>query len=504
MLIQTIKQYIQKLFLKKYVKEKIINRSSYKSSLACELSFWNQYYSDNQAVSKYKFFSNQYNEIEDIYRKLFPNSNCIYTNNKEKSCSLTQKFLTESKPIFHASFSFEDLYTKCDLLVPTENGWDVILLKHTPSFKKSFLSDLSYQRYILEKNNIPINNYYAYLINSKYVFDGEIDLNTYIYKKEITDKVHSTNDDIPVRITKLRKLLEQKNFPKKDFTNCCSSPKECSFPDVCWKELKDGDIFQLREGREVSHKLFREGIIYIKDIPSDIELSEVQQIQKKIHTEKSVHVDVPKIQKLLSKVEYPIHFLDFEAVNPSLPIFPKTTPFQHIPFQYSLHVKESKSSELKHYEYINDGTTDPRADIVENLSKLISTSGSIICFNDMLEKKCIKESVQFVGLHEEWYKVIIGNFIDISIPFRNFYYYNYYQKGSASLKTILPILTDLNYKGLEIADGQYANNIFLKLLTGSMDTGEKQTITQNLLEYCQMDSLALVKLLEALEIVANS
>ena len=132
------------------------------------------------------------------------------------------------------------------------------------------------------------------------------------------------------------------------------------------------------------------------------------------------------------------------AQTPILPVLDHI----HLAVPDHLHVQHNFDLPLEHYSFIDNGTDDPRLNILSELSKLISPTGTIICYNDTFEKRCLRESVQLFTQYEEWYYTIVENFKDLSDPFKFFYYYHPAQKGSASLKAVLPALTGLNYKEL--------------------------------------------------------
>ena len=71
-------------------------------------------------------------------------------------------------------------------------------------------------------------------------------------------------------------------------------------------------------------------------------------------------------------------------------------------------------------------------------------------------------------------------------------------KGSYSIKKVLPALSnELNYTELEIQDGGLASHTFTQLITSANNKNEED-IRKNLLEYCKMDTLAMVKIVEKL------
>ena len=163
-----------------------------------------------------------------------------------------------------------------------------------------------------------------------------------------------------------------------------------------------------------------------------------------------------------------------------------------------MHVQNNPDLPLEHYSFIDNGKEDPRLNILSELSKLISSKGTIICYNDTFEKRCLRESVELFPQYADWYASILENFKDLSDPFKFFYYYHPDQKGSASLKAVLPALTGLDYKELGINDGNMANLEFLRSKIMKLSSEEVNAIYSLLSEYCKMDTYAMVKVVEAL------
>jgi hypothetical protein len=95
-------------------------------------------------------------------------------------------------------------------------------------------------------------------------------------------------------------------------------------------------------------------------------------------------------------------------------------------------------------------------------------------------------------------------------PFGRFYYYNYKQKGSASIKSVLPAIADISYEGLDIADGQSASISFLSITHGNFRDSstvyppqEVARVRQSLEKYCKLDTEGLIHILRKLKILAG-
>jgi len=87
---------------------------------------------------------------------------------------------------------------------------------------------------------------------------------------------------------------------------------------------------------------------------------------------------------------------------------------------------------------------------------------------------------------------------DLEVPFRNKYYYTKEMQGRSSIKKVLPALVpELSYSDLEIQEGGTASATFLSMFKGEFD-GDYNEMHQHLLDYCKLDTYAMVKLLERL------
>jgi len=86
---------------------------------------------------------------------------------------------------------------------------------------------------------------------------------------------------------------------------------------------------------------------------------------------------------------------------------------------------------------------------------------------------------------------------DLLAVTRNHYYHpDFY--GSFSIKAVLPVLVpEMTYADMEIADGMAAARTWQQMLS-SRDASERARLQQALREYCHQDSLAMLKIREAL------
>jgi len=207
-------------------------------------------------------------------------------------------------------------------------------------------------------------------------------------------------------------------------------------------------------------------------------------------------IDKEAIKEFIFDLNYPLYFMDFETFQPAVPLFDNSRPYQQIPFQYSIHYKKSEESELTHFEFIAEPGEDPREKFIKKLLEDTSAKGDIIVYNKAFEITRLKEIAKDFPACAEQIGERISRIKDLMIPFRQKHYYSPEMKGSYSIKAILPALVpELTYDELEIKEGGLASIAFESLWneTDMMIIAETR---EQLLEYCKLDTLAMVKILE--------
>ena len=101
---------------------------------------------------------------------------------------------------------------------------------------------------------------------------------------------------------------------------------------------------------------------------------------------------------------------------------------------------------------------------------------------------------------------IHDNIVDLMIPFQKRYYYTKAMEGSYSIKYVLPALfpdePELDYHNLEgVHNGQEASATFIKM--AEMDAETLEEYRTHLLNYCKLDTYAMVKVWEKLKEVVK-
>jgi hypothetical protein len=208
-----------------------------------------------------------------------------------------------------------------------------------------------------------------------------------------------------------------------------------------------------------------------------------------------------KTHAFLKEFQYPLYFLDFESFQPAIPVYDHTHPYQQIVFQYSLHIRKKPGGKLIHKEYLAMPGEDPRRSVAEHLCKDIPADGSVVVYNQTFEKTRLREMANLFPDLADRLLAIADHIVDLIVPFRKRMYYSAPMMGSYSIKKVLPALypddPELDYHSLEgVHNGHEASDAFKQM--HSMDADTLQEYRRYLLKYCELDTYAMVKLLNRL------
>jgi predicted RecB family nuclease len=190
--------------------------------------------------------------------------------------------------------------------------------------------------------------------------------------------------------------------------------------------------------------------------------------------------------------------LDFETFFPVVPIYPRTRPYQQLPFQWSLHVQDQKGR-LTHYEFLATGAEDPREEFTHTLVAALSQHPYPITVYSPFEKRVLTDLLDAVSRQRRQIKSILRRLVDL-LPLVRRHVYHPHFDGSFSIKAVGPVLgSEISYDDLEIAEGSLASSTFERLVSGKLLPGETASgLRRALLAYCKRDTLALVEVHRAL------
>jgi hypothetical protein len=464
-------------------------KSNYIQGVQCHKLLWYSFNDPDKfppVDKRQQFLFDQGSLVGNYAKKLFDGVEVRYSQNPVQR---TQDLIKKRKTIFEGVIKYKEFQTKPDILIPVEDKWDIIEVKSGTTIKDVNIEDLSFQKYIYEKSGLNIRNCSIMHINNKYSRNGNLELKNLFTIIDVTDKLKDVED----KLNDMRDLLKLEKHPDIKIGPHCNNPYSCPLKNLCWDYLPEHNVTTLNYLGTKSFNYIDKGILESKSIPIQ-ELNYKQTIQ--VDSEKTGRTFVNRlaIRKFLEKLEYPLYFLDFESINPAIPIFENTRPYQQIAFMFSLHILDK---ELQHHSFIAEG--DPRKKIIQKLKQLIGDTGSIIAYSDRIEKSRLKDMSFWFPYYKKWTDSLMPRFVDLIKPFRNFYVYHPKQNGSASIKNVLPAWTDKSYNDLDIKEGDIAGIEYMRVTQENVSVAEKKKVFTNLEKYCERDTYAMVLLIEELK-----
>jgi hypothetical protein len=469
------------------------------------------------------------NEVEELARSLFPDGYLI-ERRSDGAQELTKKLISEHHPvIYQAVFSTDEYLAATDVLKWNDkaNAYDIYEIKmsstddedeeETEDVKpkkvnrkkeEQYEYDLAFQTNVAKLCGVTFNKKYLVRLNRNYVRMGRLDLEKLF---EITDKTEVINDTFQsIVMTNMIGAIEYLSDPKEPVGNCtcyytrgrsahCTS-FSISNPDV--PEYSVHDLYKIGLSKKYLGELLAEGVLDIAHVPEDDRLkpkkpakgkepSKPRKLnQVRVHKSKQPIIDIEGIKRELDSLQFPLYFLDYETYPTAIPPFDGYRPYQHIVFQYSLHILRDKDSKPEHVEcIILEG--DPSLKIVEGLRKNISNVGTVISWYKKFENSRNRELANLMPRQED--KDFLNNLVERTYDLMDIvndqYYVHHGFRGSASIKKVQPVIApDFSYKNLGVQNGTDAIEAYRQISTGELSRKDAENKKHEMLEYCKYDT----------------
>lgn len=484
------------------VTKNTLSKSRYMKGLQCHKALWLSIYNpelrgESEATSQ--AFS-QGLKIGELAQDIFPDGVLIPYDGLsfDEQVQETQKVLVKAKVIYEAAFMHNGLFVKADILRKVRGGWELYEVKGSSKVKDVYLDDTAVQYHVISGSGLTVTKAFVVHLNTSYRRDGALDLDKLFTSHNVTTEVLERQAGIKKEIAAQKRMLKGKE-PDIAIGPWCSNPYECDFICHCWKDVPEDSVFELAGKGVDTFDLYRQGIVRLKDIPSDL-LKGKQLQQVEATRSKKTIVNKEKLREFLDSLWYPLYFLDFETFEVTIPEYDGLHPFQQVPFQYSLHSQKRAGGKLHHTEYLAKPGIDPRKEIVGRLLEDIPEGACVLAYYKSFESSRLKELAEQFTRKKKRLQSIIDNMLDLIDPFKARHLYSWKQKGSHSIKAVLPsFVKGMSYDNMEIGNGMAAMEAYHRMCDLADNPMELATVRKNLLEYCKQDTLAMVKLLEVIE-----
>jgi hypothetical protein len=482
-----------------------LSKSQFIRGLQCHKSLW--LYKNRPDLREEPSPSQQALFIEGAYvgelaREIFPRGTAIKFEEgtfEEKIKRTQELILSGAKTIYEATFQYDDVLVMVDILNKGEDGWELYEVKASTKVKSTHENDVAVQYYVLNGSGLKLEKVFLVHINNQYTRQGNLDINQLFASEDLTRIARTKQGFVLDELQAIRQAIRA-GEPRVDISPHCSDPYDCDFQKHCRRHVPQSSVFGIsRLSSEKKWALYSEGILGVDDIPEDYPLNQAQKIQVEAELTGKDFIDKDAIRTFLETLYYPLYFLDFETFNPAVPLFNGIRPYQKTSFQYSIHFQKEKEGVVYHEEFLAEEGTDPREKLAQGLVGHIPENSCVLAYNCGFEKGIIRElAKQFPKLNKRL-MTIHDSTLDLMVPFQKRAAYKKEMNGSFSIKAVLPaFVPEMSYEKMKISDGIQASSSYATLHLVE-DKKTRSEIRKDLLEYCKLDTLAMVKILRKLE-----
>ena len=491
-----------------------LSKSKYCKCVQCEKILWMSKYKRDFAsgVDKTAIFE-EGKKVGELAKGLFGEYEDIEFDKTLSPMIEKTKRLLQEKPniITEASFLYDNNFCSVDILKNDEDGVELYEVKSSTSVRDIYLDDVAFQYYVLSNLGLKVKKAALVYVNNEYIRGKYLDISQYFAIEDITDIAMSKQDEIRANIESINSFMQSHgmdNEPGMEIGMHCYTPYFCDFWGYCTRDLPKPNVFDISGmNKSMMFENYAKGKVSFEDLKdANINPRYLEQIDFEINN-KEPKIEKEAIEDFLNSLKYPLYFIDYESCNYAIPEIEGTRPYQQIPFQYSLHIIKAEGAPLEHKEFLGDiNDKNIIRTFAEHMINDLPEDGSVIVYNKTFEATRNKEiGAMYPDLKDQMDR-INSNIVDIMVPFRQRNYYSREMEGSYSIKYVLPALypddPELDYSNLPGAhNGEEASHAFVSLKNKTKE--EQEEIRKGLLEYCKLDTLAMVKIWEKFKEVVN-
>src|SRR6059058_1316659 len=414
----------------------------------------------------------------------------------------TQEALDAGAPaVFEATFIADDTFVAIDVLEKQKDGYRLTEVKSSTSQKEEHISDVAIQARVAAACGVKITAAEVLHLNKEFRNPASGDL---FARTDVTAPVVEFLPRVPDEIDRQREMLAGP-LPDVPIGLHCFEPRECPFMGRCWPDTPDHIRHLAGVGPKRTAAYLARGITSVADLPAREKLNFTQRRQLKAMAENRIIVEPTLAAELapFGGVDFRLGFLDFETIARAIPVWPGMAPWQQAAAQFSYHERQPDGS-YTHAAFLAEGPDDARPKLAAAMVSATANAERVVMYTPF-EKTRIRELQRAVPELAAELAGLEAKLIDLNPVVKNCVYHPAF-RGSFSLKDILtPLVPELTYSDLVIVDGRVASVEIARLLfvADKIPRQERDRVRQDLLNYCERDTWAMVKLVERLRELAG-
>src|SRR6266513_6552063 len=409
----------------------------------------------------------------------------------------TREALAAGAPaVFEATFIADETFVAIDVLEKTNDGYRLTEVKSSSSAKDEHIPDVAIQARVAAACGVKITAAQVLHLNKQFRHPASGDL---FARSDVTGAVAAFLPQVPDEIARQREMLAGP-LPDVPIGLHCFQPRECPFMGRCWSDAPDHIRHLAGVGPKRTAAYLARGITSIGDLPAEEKLNFTQRRQLKAMAEQRLIVEPTLAAELapFGGEAGRLGFLDFETIARAIPVWPGMAPWQQAAAQFSYHERQPDGS-YTHAAFLAEGPDDARPKLAAAMVRATAKADRVVTYTGF-ERTRIRELQQAVPDLAAELAALEAKLLDLHPVVKNCVYHPDF-RGSFSLKYILtPLVPELTYDDLVIVDGRVASVEIARLLfvADKIPRQERDRVRRELLDYCERDTWAMVKLVEKL------
>jgi predicted RecB family nuclease len=476
----------------------LISKTAFLKFEQCHKAFYfykkHPYLRDKISIDKQLTFKRGH-QVGDLAQTLFPGGIDVSKNSKNSAegLALTTTLVEKKTPvIYEATFAYNDALIMVDILCLDNEKYTAYEVKSSFKISEVYLKDACLQYYVLKNALTNLEDLFLVTLNQDYVFENEIEPKKLFKKRSVKTESEKNLPYFENQLFNAQLTLEQNKIPNIAIGKHCFKPYQCDYFSNCWKDtINENSIFNLPLlDKEKLFEWYNSGMRTIDEIGSEHDAKAIIYKIKQAYFDNKAIVDKEKITSFLSKIQSPMTAMDMEMWGPAIPQINGTKPFEQLPYLVCFFDGKKHSNVFLEY------AKDDRRQFAELLLENTKGFESILVYDGTMEKMVINGLIKLFADLKPDLEHLKTKFIDIFDIFLEFSYYHPAFKTNFSLKTVAGVLLeDINYS--KITSGLEAMAYFDQQRLETNLT-EKEIIKQELINYCQTDTLATYQLVDFL------
>jgi len=416
----------------------------------------------------------------------------------------TQTLLRGSAPIFEAGFEADGARIFVDVLLPVRKRgktmWRIVEAKSATSVKDYYLEDVAIQATVARAAGLALDSTAVAYVDNTWVYPGGGDYRGLLVEEDVSEDAFGAAATVRTWVTQAQAVAGLAQEPRRATGAHCSSPYACGFSEYCRSHEPQAEYpvtwLPSIQTKALKAAIERDAIIDLRDVHDD--LLNAHQLRVKTHTlSGQAYFGAKAASKALSPQKLPVYFLDFETARFAVPIWKGTRPYQQLPFQFSVH-RVRRAGKLEAEFFLDLSGQDPRRALAEALIRACGTEGPIFVYSAFEAGRIHDLADQYPKLGPAL-RALCERLVDL-LPIARKHYYHPSQQGSWSIKKVLPaVAPDLCYDALPgVKDGDMAMAAYTEAIAPETTPERREQLRQELIAYCGLDTLAMVRLWEFL------